>query len=147
MAKKSRRRRKPKKFQRHSAFESRFKLESDYKKYNNSKRLKRRYGGFYARNEHVEVHRGYDTRKAPKGRRRNPVRVEDSAVQRSIRDRSAFNNQRRIERQSYLRSENTRRICRGRMDRRNALFALRIAGRGRGGPKKRVLTEKSKVRC
>lgn len=39
------------------------------------------------------------------------------------------------------------KVCNARSDRRRSLFALKIAGKGKGGPKKKNLTADSEVRC
>lgn len=46
-----------------------------------------------------------------------------------------------------IQRQNRDRVCRKRMDRRDALFATNIAGKGKGGPKRRTITSDSKVRC
>lgn len=43
---------------------------------------------------------------------------------------------------SYRRS-----VCKSRKERRAVLFSSRKAGKGKSGPKERIITEKSKVRC
>lgn len=86
-------------------------------------------------------------RKSPPRRRRDKIRHKDQALKRPVRDLTTLNKERQRQRETHLRSENTRRICTRRVDRRNALFALRIAGRGKGGPKSRRMTPESKVRC
>lgn len=54
----------------------------------------------------------------------------------------------KTDRQRDRTRENIRfRVCSQRKERREVLFSLGKAGKGKDGPRKRILTEKSKVRC
>lgn len=89
----------------------------------------------------------HEPRKSPPRPGRDQVRHKNPKVERPVRDQPAPDNARRQQRETHIRAENIRRVCARRMVRRDSLFALRIAGRGKGGPKKRKMTENSKIHC
>lgn len=83
----------------------------------------------------------------PRGKNANFKTINGNVAR--VRDTSVERTGRRLENvgEIYFSDPMRLSVCKRRRERREILFALRKAGKGRGGAKKRKYTEISKIRC
>lgn len=80
-------------------------------------------------------------------RSNNVVRLKSNTKKKPVRlDRRPLEEDRK-QQDALAKRLHRDRVCRGRVDRRIALFAKKHVGKGKGGPKKRRLIPDSKIRC